>query len=743
MALVTENGSARRSIRFALLAFGLLGPAVAIAQRASCPARRPMVDAVRFTGNRHIPASELVPIIATERTGLWRRTFGWNVGVLTCLDTVELRLDATRIHDLYEERGFWGTAVHATVVRSGNRRAQVTFVIAEAPPVLVDSVRVTGVPREAADVRALEKLLLRTRFDSLVRQVVRDSVQNLIKEHGYARALEPLDSSTHDSNTRRGVVRLIYRPGPLIRVGPIDVRFTDTTRAPALSADAVKALLRFRTGQRLEPRRVAGSQRDLYASELYRTVRIDFVPADSVRDSVIVQLLEGDRRRARVGAGWGTLDCFRAQGKFIDENLLSLGHRLELNGRLSKIGMTPPFTGLSGLCAPATREDPFSQRLNYYAGATVNLRGLLGANLRPAITLFTERRSQPYAYQQQTNFGGVATVSRELSRLLLATAQYQYVDATTEADRAVSCTTFGFCRLEDLTSFLLPSPIHSVGLSLAQDPLLPTSDPDHGVRWQVDLRYGHTAISRTLPLDFERVQGEIAAYHQLNDWLVLASRAQAGFVFAPSDRSVLLPPAERFYSGGQNSVRGFGQNLLGPGSYIVSQYVEKTLPDGTVVGEVPATAGYSRIAPSGGNAMWLANVELRTRHGWPMELLRWAFFVDAGQVWNSNDLFSVLNAQPKVTPGFGVRLMTPLGPFRMDIGYNPYPLEAGPAFYVVTGDLAQGRLGTVTCVSPGTTDPLPNAGRAPALSCPASFTPARRGGLLPRLAFHFSIGNAF
>ncbi|MBI1808990.1 MAG: BamA/TamA family outer membrane protein [Gemmatimonadetes bacterium] len=685
----------------------------------------------------------VAPIIATERTGLWRRTFGWNVGPLTCLDTVELRPDATRIHDLYEERGYFGTAVRATVERHGERRARVKFIIEEAAAVLVESVIVTGVPPEAVNLRELERRLLHAPFDSLVRKTVRDSVQGLVKGRGYANALEPIDSSRFDPVTRRGTVRLVYRPGPLVRVGPIVVRFTDTTRAPALDADAVKSLLRFHTGQRLEPRRIAGSQRDLYASELYRSVRIDYVPVDSTVDSVFVQLTEGDRRRARIGAGWGTLDCFRAQSRYVEENFLSSGHRVELNGRLSKIGMAAPLGGFSGLCAPTTRDDPFSQDLNYYAGATLNLRGLLGANLRPALTLFTERRSEPYAYEQKTDIGAVASLARELSPRLMATTQYQYVDATTVADRAVSCTTFGFCRLEDLTSFLLPSPIHSVSLSFARDPLLPTSDPDHGVRWQLDLKYGHTAISRTTPLDFGRVQGEVATYRQLSEWLVLASRVQAGFVFAPKDRSVLLPPAERFYSGGQNSVRGFGQNLLGPGSYIVDTLVTKTLPDGTVVGEVPATAGYKRIAPSGGNAMWVANVELRTRRGWPADLLRWAFFVDAGQVWNSNDVFSVLNAQPKVTPGIGVRLMTPLGPFRMDIGYNPYPLEAGPAFYVVNGDLAKGTLGTVTCVSPGTHDPMPGSGRPAAASCPATFTPTGRGGLLPRLAFQFSIGNAF
>ena len=33
----------------------------------------------------------------------------------------------------------------------------------------------------------------------------------------------------------------------------------------------------------------------------------------------------------------------------------------------------------------------------------------------------------------------------------------------------------------------------------------------------------------------------------------------------------------------------------------------------------------------------------------------------------------------RVTPGVGLRLTTPLGPARLDVAYNPYKLQAGPA----------------------------------------------------------------
>ena len=143
--------------------------------------------------------------------------------------------------------------------------------------------------------------------------------------------------------------------------------------------------------------------------------------------------------------------------------------------------------------------------------------------------------------------------------------------------------------------------------------------------------------------------------------------------------------------------------------------------------------------------MWLANIELRTRRGWPNDLLRYVLFLDIGRVWNTRDLFSATNADARATPGMGIRLVTPLGPFRVDVGYNPNGLDAGPAFYVIPGNAATGLVGRAVCVSPGTDDPLiVRSGQAVSSnSCPASFLPTRSRSLLSRLTFHFSLGNAF
>jgi outer membrane protein insertion porin family/translocation and assembly module TamA len=716
------------------------------AQKNPCTVRHPMVDALRFLGDRALSDVVLTGIISTEGTSHWRRWFGWNIGPMTCLDETELALDVIRVREYYAVRGYPGTKVSSAVTRRGERRAQVTFRVQEAAPIRIASVTVVGLPAEAADAGALVRRLRNQPLDSILLATVTDSVQRLIQNAGYARALSPADPvAMVDSAARRAALTLTFRPGRVIYIGKIGFVIKPIGTVAALSEHSITALLRFKPGDRFSALAAGATQRDLYDLELYRSIRIDTLPSTSDTVPLSVNLVEGDRRRLRVAAGWGTLDCFRTQERFVSENFLHSGHRLELNGKLSKIGLSAPFTGLSALCAPRLRDDPFSQQLNYYAGATINLRGIPGANLKPTLTVYSERRSEFAAYQQSTSVGVVASVTREFVPRLFGTLQYQFVDGKTIADGAVSCTRFGFCRAEDLRSFLQSSPIHSLGAEFVQNPLLPTDDPVTGQRWQFGVREGYTVIARTDPLTFTRVTGEAAAYRPVGPDFVVALRVQMGYVFAPQNLSYLLPPPERFYSGGQNSVRGYPQNYLGPGSYIFTGYHDSTLANGTAVGVVRSADKYQRIAPSGGNAMWLANIELRTRAGWPGGLLRWVGFVDAGRVWNTNDVFNVTNSSPRITPGVGVRLVTPIGPFRVDVGYNPYAYDAGPAFYVQNANVAAGLPGRAICVSPSTTEPLTLAAGSsqPIPLCPATYLPLKTSGLLSRLVFHFSIGNAF
>src|SRR5690606_2118933 len=126
-----------------------------------------------------------------------------------------------------------------------------------------------------------------------------------------------------------------------------------------------------------------------------------------------------------------------------------------------------------------------------------------------------------------------------------------------------------------------------------------------------------------------------------------------------------LPPDERFYAGGANSVRGFSRSRLGPGVYV---------EEGPVFEPENVT-----FIPTGGTTLVVTSVELRTPAPFARDLLRLAWFVDAGLI-ERDRLLDIDLRDLRVTPGLGFRFQTPIGPVRLDIAYNGYGTDPGPLF---------------------------------------------------------------
>jgi hypothetical protein len=75
-----------------------------------------------------------------------------------------------------------------------------------------------------------------------------------------------------------------------------------------------------------------------------------------------------------------------------------------------------------------------------------------------------------------------------------------------------------------------------------------------------------------------------------------------------------------------------------------------------------------------------------------------------------------------VTPGFGFRYRSPVGPIRADIGFNPGRSESLP---VVTENIVNGQKTLVT------------------LQQRRLYSPTNGHGILGRMVLHLSIGEAF
>ena len=142
-------------------------------------------------------------------------------------------------------------------------------------------------------------------------------------------------------------------------------------------------------------------------------------------------------------------------------------------------------------------------------------------------------------------------------------------------------------------------------------------------------------------------------YRQLRGDTVLASAVRLGFEKGlRGNREREIISFERFYAGGSNTVRGYPERGLGP---------------------------EDEFGNHRGDVLFILNTELRI----PIyKFIGGALFLDTGNVWNKfSDIKDVL---PRVAIGSGVRLDTPLGPARVDIGV-PLMREFKPLFYLQLG----------------------------------------------------------
>jgi outer membrane protein assembly factor BamA len=215
-------------------------------------------------------------------------------------------------------------------------------------------------------------------------------------------------------------------------------------------------------------------------------------------------------------------------------------------------------------------------------------------------------------------------------------------------------------KIQEIEIPLLSQPtlVSGFGLTYARDRRDNAADAKHGSFNTIDV----SIASKTLgsAASFFRGSFQNSTYTSFGRAFVFARSVRFGVEQTlPGTTEVDVPLPERFFAGGGTSIRGFSLNQAGPRD--------------------PVT-GF----PIGGLALLAFNQELR----FPMRLpfvgsrLGGTVFYDAGNVYTDINHISFAWKPPannnnlpyfSHTIGFGVRYPTPVGPVRVDFGYQLNP----------------------------------------------------------------------
>ena len=740
---------------FTAFAFLAAIPAVS-AQDIECQRGDLEVLQLSFEGNHAISDAELARAIVTTPSAWARRFLHLPFTTKHCLDRVELPNDRARLIILYRRRGFPRVQVDTAVKLLAPGAVAVTFTIVEGPPMILSGFAVRGLDSVPERGRLIRDIRIREgmRFDRLALEAAADSLRERLHNTGYPRAVALNHPIVNDSLlTAWDTLRVT--PGPRTKIGAIKIEVAPMPgKKQQIPARIVRKIMGLDSGTLYRESDILDAQRAIYQTEAYQHASIT---TDSSADSVVtlyVNLAEAAMHAARVGAGYGTLDCFRLTGEYTDFNLLNGARRLDVNARVSKIGIGRPLDWSPNLC-PAAKKDVFSNRLNYYVGATLRQPVFLGLRTVPTLTVYSQRISEYNAYLRTTSVGGAASlIWRGLTRTPV-NLTYSMDLGRTEAQPALFCAVFNLCEAAERERVQRTQQLAVLSLSVTRDNSNNLLSPTRGSIIRLEARHSSPAILSNKDLQFNKLIGDASRYVSVGSAAVIAMRVRGGSVFGRNVQSAtgFIPPQERLYAGGPTTVRGFSQNELGSLIYISGTYEGKISSDtlgqqDTVLRQASKDSSYRRIVPVGGNSLVVGNLELRLRSPFLPELLQWTLFTDAGEVWNRGTR-QLKEVKLKVTPGIQVTAFSPVGPVRLAVGYNPYRRPPGPIYYEATS-----LGGELLCESPYNTikthftyDPITgdvtNITQETGGTCPSTYQPPKDNRLRSKLTFSFAIGQAF
>jgi outer membrane protein assembly complex protein YaeT len=587
----------RRSEIFIVILSGfILLPryASAILIDALDPGRQWRVERIEFSGNEKFSTDELSAVIVTQQR-TWYRL--WEDRPI--FDPITFGSDLERLQRFYEARGYYGTtATYDLDVDDEGGLVTAQIAVREGMPVVISEidVEVESKPNQKPpllpqDLPVKRGEIFREAEYQQAEQVLRSS----LLEHGYAHVKTERRAEV-DLDERRVGIRYTVQPGPIAVFGQTTVKGTDTVDPELVSRE-----LAYQAGDTYSLAKVVESREKLLALDLFGTVRVaqTETPGAPTVVPMEVEVAEKSHREIKLGLGYGTEDQFRTQLEWRHLNWLGGGRRLSIVTKYSSIAIS----GAINFVQPH----------------------FLSPRTQGIMTFRHDQEKEETYHRNVTSF--LPRLEQRFSSALTGYLGYRVEYNRLNDVSASTVLALGEIRQKGILS----GPTVGLVWNTADNPFNPKKGE------VISLVLDQAGAIWGGAFSFFKMTAEAKKYIDIGWSTVFASRLKLGFA-EPIGSDKNFPLFERFYAGGDKSVRGYGRRRLGP-----------------------LTAGDN---PLGGLSVVEGSLELR-RPIW--KELNGAVFLDFGQVSKRSFDLPVDNLQ--FSAGFGVSYATPIGPLRLDIGF--------------------------------------------------------------------------
>ena len=399
-------------------------------------------------------------------------------------------------------------------------------------------------------------------------------------------------------------------------------------------SSVIQDCLAFSEGEPFSYQKIIDSTNKLNELGIFHTVRVKPVNLESREKDidVLVEVEEMKTGRVNFGIGFNSVQGYRGYLEFREDNFDGTALGVSLRGEYSGIG----------------EEYDLSHEVHSRQKVTLGIRDPLllpQYKIEGDMDLFTIFEEKNGYNLQQT--GLKIRLERPLHRTTWLSFTYR-LEAAQLHDIQIEVKDI---EDRDLT-------ISSIKPLISFDTRDNALDPSRGVFAQLGVEFAGGVMGGES--DFSKLTAKVANFFPLSKKLVFAIGVTGGYAWTYRDEEV--PIQERFYTGGLNSVRGYKEDSLGPKD-----------EDGV---------------PLGGEELLVGSVELRRDL---YRRLKGVLFYDIGSVWSTKDEQTEMNYRTetsmRASAGIGLRLVTPVGPIRLDYGWivDRRPEESAGKFYLSVG----------------------------------------------------------
>lgn len=571
------------------------------------------IKRVRVEGNFSFSDSKIVSLIKSKPAAWWLFRKGY-------LDESVLSEDAERLLGFYRREGFSDVRIDTDIASLRPGWYEIVLKIGEGKRYYLGTVTFKG--NNVFSSKELKQNLKRILPEVIFSQEALESdefnVRSFYMDKGYIFAKVSGVSSLNEA-TDKVDVRFDIIEDEVVYVNLVKIKGNVKTKDLVIRRE-----LRLKPGERFDGAKLRRSKERLYNLGFFdelEGIDFDIEPTeDRTKSNLIVQVKEMHTGTFSFGGGYSSIDQFVGfveieQRNFDWKNFpYFTGAGQDLKVRAS-IGTVSENFDLS-FTEPWMFDYPFAFGFDLYKRK--------------------RQRETDVGYGYDEDRGGVVLrLGREFSEYWRVNSFYRIeeIDISDIEDSATA----------DFKKEAGENTLSTVGLSASFDNRDNVFEPHQG--WRIYNSFEGTGGPFGGDKDFTKFWNTTSFFYPLPKQAVVMFNVRVGLAnpFGDTDD---VPIYERFFAGGAESIRGYNERKVGP--------IDNLTDD-----------------PLGGEALLVANIE----YLYPLwKYMRAAAFIDFGNVWSKMEDFASGNFKTGV--GVGLRIKTPLGPFKLDYGF-PLNVEPG------------------------------------------------------------------